>query len=197
MVTQPNEPTTATPSEATTTPADPSTPPNSTHLDLVYALIGALDKFAAGVPGLQAGDHDGVAKFIRGHLNIPDGFLDKAAATLEQTPALQGTQLIDAGANRDFLEQYQAYKLLFDKLDAMRNIMAYTVWSKKSALATDALRIYGISKQIALKPGNIGTAQHVGVMKQELGRKGSRKKKQPSSDPTTPAPQAPAVGQPT
>lgn len=203
MVTQPNEPTAVTPSEAGNPPTDPSNPK---HLDVVYSLIAELDKFSAAVPDITSGDHQVIVKFVRGHLNIPDPFLDKAAATLEQSTAIQGTQLFEPADNRDRLERYQAFKLLVDKLNGVLNTVQYTVWAQKSALATDALRIYGISKQIMLKPGNIAIVQHVVNMKQELGRKGPRKQQQPQpTDPTTPdapntptpqQPQQPAAGQP-
>lgn len=189
MVSQPIES-----QSVTTTPADPTTPPaTNPHLENVYTLIAALDKFAA-TTDLHTGDREMMVKFVRGHLNVPEAFLDKAAAALEQTPALQGTELFSAAGNRDRLEDYKASQLLFDKLQSLTNIMLYTVWSKKATLAADSFRIYGLSKQIALQPGNINTAQHVTVMREELGRKGPRKKKEdPTPTPTpAPTPQPPA-----
>ena len=164
-----------------------STLSNTHYEEIANTLMQQLDQIAVAIPKLETGDRSGTVRFVRGHLNIPDDFLTTAVAALQQTQALQGTQLFDAAESRDTLQYLQAFQLFFNKLNSLRNIMAYTLWSKKASLATDALRIYGISKQIALKPGNIATAEHVSIMKQNLGKRGPKKaSKQDGSDPKPP-----------
>jgi hypothetical protein len=153
-------------------------------------LMLDVDRITAAIPKLEAGSHISTVKFVRGHLNIPNAFFASAISAVEQIEALSRTGLFDSATGRETLQYVEAFKPLLVKLAALYDQLAYTLQSLKATLAADALRIYGLSKEIGLKPGNLATASVAASMKQDLGRKGGRKPKDkspaPPATPTTP-----------
>jgi len=176
-------------------PAIPPTGVITNFQQIADQLMLDVDKITAAIPKLAAGSHISTVKFVRGHLNIPNAFLASAISAVEQIDALSRTELFDSATGRETLQYVEAFKPLLVKLAALYDRLAYTLQSLKATLAADALRIYGLTKEIGLKPGNLATASVAASMKQDLGRKGVRKPKaKPPTTPTTPAPTTPTTG---
>ena len=182
---------TANPTDGTapggTTPDVPPVPTVTFYQQLADSLMSEIDRIATAIPDLEA-NHPSTGKFVRGHLNIPNGFIASAFAAVEQTASLQGTQKFDAAGARAALQFLDAFKPLLDRLTALRDSLEYTLWSKKASFAADALQIYAVSKALARDPGSAQgispVTSHVDVMKRDLGRRGGRRKTQ--SPPVTP-----------
>ena len=176
--------------QPTANPSIPLTPYQQT----AAGVIGELDKITAVIPNLASGIPPAVSKFVRGHLNVPNAFLATAHAAVEQTEALQGTGMFDLAASREILQYLEAFKPVAERIYALGDVLAYTLWTKKATGASSSFRIYGMSKQIALMGGNAAAESHVSNMKRDLGRKGGRKPKdKPATTPTTP-PTTPTTG---
>jgi hypothetical protein len=185
----------ANPSDGTT-PNVPGTPTVTYYQQLSESLMSDIDKIANAIPGLEA-RHAATGKFVRGHLSIPNGFIASAFAAVDQIASLQGTQKFDVDAARDALQFLDAFKPMLDKLTAIRDALEYTLWSKKSSFAADALQIYAVSKGLARDPGSaqgaVTMSSHVETMKRDLGQRGRKRKRKSNSPDSTDTP-APTTG---
>jgi hypothetical protein len=141
------------------------------YQEIAAQFMSGLDTLTATIPNLEV-EHPSVIDTVQGHLAIPDAFLGSTIAAVEQTAHLQALDQLDIPAGHDVLQFIDAFRPVFEKVNALARNLKFTMASRKSVLAFDALRIYEIAKGLARDPRNAPLAAHVKVMKRDLNRPG-------------------------
>jgi hypothetical protein len=148
------------------------------YQELAAQFIASLDALTATIPKLEL-EQPAALSVVRGRLNIPDAFLGSSIATVEQTPEIQPLNTLDVAAGHDVLQFIEAFRPVLDKVAAVGRHIKFTMSSRKSLLAGDALRVYDLAKSVARDPRNAAIAAHVKNMKRDLNRPGRPKKAVP------------------
>jgi hypothetical protein len=158
----------------TTPPASPG--PTITHYQqLADDLIRAVDQILTILPQMAEADM-ALAKFNRGHLNVPEQFMATVIAAVEQLPELQALRKLDPVEGRDTLQFLEAFRAVRDKGIAFASTVKYTYDSRKAGLARAARQVYYLAKGLAREKGSAELDAHIANMARDLGRKGLTKK---------------------
>lgn len=165
--------------QALAQPIDATTTLTTTrYQELAAQFIASLDALTATIPKLEL-EQPAALSVVGGRLNVPDAFLGSSIATVEQTPEIQPLNTLDVAAGHDVLQFIEAFRPVLDKVAAVGRHIRFTMRSRKSVLAGDALRVYNLAKSVARDPRNAAVAAHVKNMKRDLNRSGRPKKAVP------------------
>lgn len=167
--------------EVTTTPDDGLhfTP---TYYDLLAEeIMQDLDRAAAKIPKLEA-RHRAPANAIRAHVNVPVKFLGTAVAVTEDTEKIKTKGPLVPSDGLDTLQYMDAFQRVDDKLGAIKSYVRFTLASRKTVLAVQALRVYAIARNHARDNLDTRIHAHVENLRRDLGKRG-RPKKQKGEEP--------------
>ena len=172
------------------TPVTPAlvTPALTAYEQLVANLSNAIDALVAQIPEFQV-SHPTTSGFVRTHLNVPLEFISGAISAVTDIPSLAASNTFDVDQAREALQFIGAFEPLFDKVSLLSDNLKFTINERKAQVGVKAQMLYGVAKQFARLPENVGVSGHVKLMKAHLAKgKKSRKAKA-----VTPAP-APGSG---
>jgi hypothetical protein len=168
----------------TTAPAGP-TPALNADEQLVANLNNAIDALVAQIPELQAA-HSTTSKFVRTHLNVPLEFIAGAVAAVNNSPALQATNMFNADEGRAALQFIGAFQPLQEKVGLLAQNLQFTINERKANISVKASMLYGTAKQAARLPGNVNVEGHVKLLKEHLAR--AKRAKKAAGQTPAPAP---------
>ncbi len=166
-----NDTSSTTGTTGTTAPAG-TAPVLTAYEQLVANLNNAIDALMAQIPQIQA-PHATTSKFVRTHLNVPLEFIAGAVGAVNNSPALQASNAFDANEGRDALQFISAFQPLQEKLALVAQNLKFKV-------------LYGVAKQVARDPSNVGVTGHVKLLKDHLAR--AKRAKKATAGTPTPAP---------
>jgi len=148
-----------------------------TYYDLLAEeIMDDLDRVAAKIPKLES-HHRATENEIRAHVNVPRSFLGTAVAAVEQTPDLRTTRKLVPEQGHDTLQYLDAFRFVDDKLAEVRAYVRFTLMSRKTALALQALQVYAIARGFARGGRRADVAAHVENLRRDLGKRGRPRKK--------------------
>jgi len=179
--------------EANNTPsppvtAAPVTPALTAYEQLVVNLSNAIDALVAQIPEFQV-PHPTTSRFVRTHLNVPLEFIGGAISAVADIPSLAATNTFDVDQAREALQFIGAFQPLYDKITLLSDNLKFTINERKAQVGVKAQMLYGVAKQFARIPENVGVGGHVKLMKAHL----AKAKKSHKAKAGTPAP-APGSG---
>jgi hypothetical protein len=148
-----------------------STLTTTRYQEIAAQFMSGLDTLTAIIPNLEV-EHPSAVDTVQGHLSIPDAFLGSTIAAVEQTAGLQAVNQLDVPAGHDVLQFIDAFRPVVEKVNALGRNLKFTMSSRKSVLAFDALRVYEVAKGLARDPRNAPLVAHVKTMKRDLNRPG-------------------------
>jgi hypothetical protein len=172
---------TATGTTGTTVPAGP-TPALNAYEQEVVNLNAAIDALTAQIPELQA-PHSTTSKFVRTHLNVPLEFIAGAIGAVTNSPVLQAYNTFDANEGRDALQFISAFQPLLDKVSLLAQNLQFTINERKATVSVKAQALYGMAKQSARDPNNVGMTGHVQLLRDHLGKAGRPRKTKGKTSP--------------
>ncbi len=175
---------TTTGTTGTTAPAGP-TPALNADEQLVANLNNAIDALVAQIPELQAA-HSTTSKFVRTHLNVPLEFIAGAVAAVNNSPALQATNMFSADEGRAALQFIGAFQPLQEKVGLLAQNLQFTINERQANISVKASMLYGTAKQAARLPGNVNVEGHVKLLKEHLAR--AKRAKKAAGKAPAPAP---------
>jgi len=170
------------------TPAEPATPPTPTptHYEQVAQdLSKVIDEMLALIPTFVE-PHPTTKVFVNSHQSVSNEFIASTIAAVEASPELQSLNRFDVKEARDILQFISAFRPMMDKLTATAKNLQFTINSRRANIGNDALRVYGVAKQVARDPQSNLLSDHVTFLKRDLGRSGKGGRKKASPAPTTP-----------
>ena len=98
-----------------------------------------------------------------------------AISAAQTHPPLEAVQQMDTAAVRDALQFIEAFWPVLANVTAFKKKLQFTIRTKKTAVAANALQIYDVAKRLARRdPANVEMASHVADLKRDLGRRGRR-----------------------
>ncbi|MFL6244513.1 MAG: hypothetical protein ACJ74H_00695 [Thermoanaerobaculia bacterium] len=148
-----------------------------TYYDILAAeIMEDLDKVAAKMPKLEA-RHRVSANAMRAHVNVPRAFLGTAIVTAEETPKIESAAKLVPAEGRDTLQFLDAFRVVDDKLAALRAELRLTMMSRKTTLALESLQVYALARGLARDERVTGVAAHVENLRRDLGKRGRPRKK--------------------
>jgi len=179
-----NDTSSTTGTTGTTAPAG-TAPVLTAYEQLVANLNNAIDALMAQIPQIQA-PHATTSKFVRTHLNVPLEFIAGAVGAVNNSPALQASNAFDANEGRDALQFISAFQPLQEKLALVAQNLKFTIDERKANISVKAQVLYGVAKQVARDPSNVGVTGHVKLLKDHLAR--AKRAKKATAGTPTPAP---------
>jgi hypothetical protein len=148
-----------------------------TYYDLLAEeIMQDLDRAAAKIPKLEA-RHHAPANAIRAHVNVPVKFLGTAVAVTEDTAEIKASVRLVPADGLDTLQYMDAFRRVDDKLGAIRAYVRFTLVSRKTVLAVQALRVYAVARSRARDQRDARINAHVENLRRDLGNRGRPKKK--------------------
>jgi len=156
--------------------SDTPTPTRTYYDILAEEIMQDLDRVAAKIPKLEE-HHRASENAIRAHVNVPRPFLGTAVVAVEQTPELQGVRKLVPEEGRDTLQYLDAFRLVDDKLGELKAHVRFTLMSRKTALALQALQVYAVARGLARDRSGADVAAHVENLRRDLGKRGRPRKK--------------------
>jgi hypothetical protein len=156
----------------TTPPGDGNAPTITQFEQRARDLMKAFDDIAAILPKVDPGELAS-DKFIRGHATIPNAFCNTTIVAVEQLPALQALNTLDAAAARELLQMIVAFGPVLDKIDAFRAQVHGVMVVAKAIIGSRSLQTYAIAKGVARTDKTV--AAHVANMRRDLKRAGVSK----------------------
>ncbi len=175
---------TTTGTTGTTAPAGP-TPALNAYEQVVANLNNAIDALVAQIPELQA-PHATTSKFVRTHLNVPLEFIGGAVAAVTNSPVLQGFNTFSADEGRAALQFMGAFQPLQEKVSLLAQNLQFTINERQANISVKAQTLYGMAKQAARDPNNVGLTGHVKLLKEHLVR--AKRAKKAAGQTPAPAP---------
>src|SRR5260221_4767724 len=171
----------------TTVPTAPAgtAPVLTAYEQLVANLNIAIDGLMPQIPQIQA-PHATTSKFVRTHRNVPLEFIAGAVGAVNNSPALQASNAFDANEGRDALQFISAFQPLQEKLALVAQNLKFTIDERKANISVKAQVLYGVAKQVARDPSNVGVTGHVKLLKDHLAR--AKRAKKATAGTPTPAP---------
>ena len=176
---------------AVTTQAAPDAPvtsatPTLTHYEeIAQDLSKAIDAMLALIPSFVE-PHPTTKPFVDSHQSVSNDFIATTIAAAEASPELQIVSNFDVAEARDVLQFISAFRPMQDKLNAAAKNLGFTIKSRRANINNDALRVYGIAKQVARDPKSTFLSAHVDFLKRDLGRAGKAGRKKATSTPLPP-----------
>ena len=182
------------PADGTEPALEPVVTPTVTHYQQIAAQFCALfDQAVLILPKLEV-KHSSTSRFVRTHQNIPIPFMATAISAVEQTVELQSVGKLDAANGRDTLQFQEAFRPVYDKIQAFADSLNFTMDSRIAYLAADSLQLYDVAKGLARDPNGAVIAGFVEIMQRDLGRSGRPRTKKPTTpNPAPAAPPAPVT----
>jgi hypothetical protein len=148
-----------------------------TYYDLLAEeIMQDLDRAAAKIPRLEA-RHRAPANSIRAHVNVPVEFLGTAVVVTEDTEEIKTSGPLVPSDGLDTLQYMDAFRRVDDKLGAIKSYVRFTLASRKTVLAVQALQVYAIARSRARDKRDARINAHVENLKRDLGKRGRPKKK--------------------
>ena len=166
-------------------PAETATPTLTHYAQVAQDLSDAIDEMLSLIPSFVVA-HSTTKTFVNSHQSFSNDFLETAIAAVEANPQLQGVVNFDVVEARDVLQFISAFRPMMDKLTATAKNLQFTINSRRANIGNDALRVYGVAKQVARDPQSNLLSDHVTFLKRDLGRSGKGGRKKASPAPTTP-----------
>jgi hypothetical protein len=155
-----------------------------TYYDRLAAeIMEDLDRVAAKFPKLER-RHQTSANARRAHLNVPRPFLGTAVVITEEMPDIAKDGSLDPADGRDTLQYLDAFRAVDDKFEAVRAQLRFTMMSRRTTLAVQALSVYSLTKSKARSGPEYASA--VENLQRDLGKRGRPRKKRRSEDATEP-----------
>jgi len=163
-------------------PLPPATLTPTYYDRLAAEIMDDLDKVAAKFPKLED-RHRATANQRRAHLNVPRPFLGTAVVVSEEVPE---ARKLDPADGRETLQYLDAFAAVDDKLGVVRAELRFTMRSRRTSLAVQALRVYDYVRSMARD----GTVPEQGLyaenLRRDLGKRGRPRKKRQSEPPPEP-----------
>ena len=132
---------------------------------------------------------------------VTDEMLERAAASLDTYPSLAATSEFTSAQIRDVIALSLAYRSIVDEFRLATRKLVQRITTIRAEVGEQALKIYGVAKQLNRPAQKAMLVPHVVAMRQAMGRRGpGRKTLPPPADGTPPAngtpPAAPAIPTP-
>jgi hypothetical protein len=178
--------------QAAATPGtEPALPPAiSPYAEAAAAFMKALDVLEATIPS-PVEEVDPALQPAGAHLAIPLSFLGSAITATAQTPDLLGSGQLDPADGQDTQQLLLSFRPVLNRAVHFAETLKKTLDTRQARLATNALKIYAISKAMLKHRTDQKLHDHVRDMGRDLGRFGRKPKAKagPPAPPASPAPQ--------
>jgi hypothetical protein len=162
--------------------ADPPSAGDRFHVTPTYyqllakEIVQDLEKIAAKIPKLEV--HQRADKnAIRAHSNIPLPFLGTAVVAAEDMPDVEAASMLVPADARETLQFLDAFRIVDDRVGALKNQVRGTMMSRRTVLALQALQVYSTTRSLARDPRNTKAAHHAENLQRDLGKRGRPRKK--------------------
>jgi len=159
--------------------------PTVTQSERHAALVRKVLKEAAKrIPGLKA-PHAATARRLSGHRTVPKKFIRGIMSAVDAVEELRVLGKFDVDSARAAFQFEAAFRPVADQLAMILASLNYTIDSRIASVAADALQSYTLAKGLARDGRNRDLTTRLRNLKRDLGRKGPRKKKKPTTPEST------------
>ena len=155
--------------EASATPALPVAD------ELVMQVINVMDKIAERLD-LES-PHPSTAKRVRGARTVSREFVVALIAAVESMPEFEGLGWFNPAEARDVLEARDTYHQIAERTARFLASVKYTNEARWAKIVSDALITFKIASILAKDPKQAKLAAVVESLRQHLGHRGKKKKK--------------------
>lgn len=149
--------------------------------ELTTKVMFALDVIAAIIPDLRT-PHPATAKKVRGARTVSREAVLSIIAMVEASPALRDQDILDTARAHEVLEYDDGFRVLDERLMRLREQVRYTVEARWAEVVGDAMAVYYIASRLARDPRHADLAQHVATIRRHLGRRNTKKDKDPKPE---------------
>lgn len=160
------------------TPASPRTEAARQALPKIREIIERLEGLTFMTP----------AERLRVNVNVRDRFLEAVAVALEVFPLLAASTKLTPADLREMIAYSQAGLALADELERLTRGVRDTVKASRAEVATEALRVLGVARQMNRPGDRTELVSSVDHMQRALG---SGRKKATAVKPPEPLPPPP------
>jgi hypothetical protein len=169
----------------------PATGAPVSYTDAAAQAIKALDAIASLIPTTPLKQGSPIP-YVRRRLAVKPELIDRAADTVDATPALQS--LLDVAQTRDTVAYNDAFRPVLARILAMGQNLRLEIETRHAKAGEDALAVYATAKRLASRPNGAELGSHVAGMK-AANRKSRKRTKTTTVTPVavTPSPAAPTA----
>ena len=121
--------------------------------------------------------HASTARRVRGARTVPRDFVLSMIAAAERRPDFPFLGQFDTTEAREVLQSADAYRLVAERTAMLLASLNYTIEARWADLVAKAMYKFSNASVLAEYPENAELAAEVENLREQLGRKGSRKKK--------------------
>jgi len=126
--------------------------------------------------------HPSTAKRVRGARTVPREFVLSMLAAAERRPDMPSLARFKTTRARDVLQSGDAIRLLSERTAMFLASLNYTYEARWAEVVADALATFAIASIAAKDPDQSELAAEVENLRKQLGRKGTKKKKEKKAD---------------
>lgn len=134
-----------------------------------------------------------VARKMVAAASVPDRFLDKIAAFVEQNAEFQSTPKLPIASFRDVITFTAAYEQLATELEQFARSVRDMVLQERHDVAQEALRVYRVATTYNRAADRTELVPHVSHLREALGREPRTRTNEEPAPPATDT-QAPPAG---
>jgi hypothetical protein len=152
--------------------------PTVTHYQEAVALFQVkLKELGALVPYMQE-PQPSAKGYLRTHKGVPAKFIATTAQAVGNTAQMEKVGTMDVEATKDAVQYEAAFRPAAEQVLDLYLAMQFTCDAVLAKPAAEALDSYRVMKAMALTTRNEVLSGHVLKMRRDLGRSGSRSKKE-------------------
>lgn len=167
-------------------PVTPATSVPQSYTDTAQARVAEIRAMREQIPNLVIPDSKGATRRLTSAASIPAPFIELAAVTVTNSPAIVRGGGVDPAQIRDLLSYAEAYAPVADELEALVVFVRHSVIAARNKAGSDALTTYSLAQRMAKRPETADLAPHVDAMRNALGNRFRRPKSKPAPAPANP-----------